>query len=106
MRTGLSAAVAGAVAAALAAWVAYDLHAAWLTFVLLAPLGCATVLLAGWVLRRRTGVRRQVVLVGAIAAAQAVVTIALFVVLMFVSSHDALFTLLATAYCAVMEAGE
>jgi signal transduction histidine kinase len=102
MKAGLSAAVAGAVAAAVAAWLAYDSHAAWLTFVLLAPLGCATVLLAGWVLRRRTGVRRQVVLVGAIAAAQALVTIALFVALMFVSSHDALFTLLATAYCALL----
>ena len=39
---------------------------------------------------------------GAIAAAQALVTIALFVALMFVSSHDALFTLLATAYCAAL----
>ena len=102
MKAGLSAAVAGAVAAALAAWVAYDLAAARQTFVLLAPLGCAAVLLAGWVLRRRTGVRRQVVLVGATAAAQTVVTIALFVALMFVSSHDALFTLLATAYCALL----
>ena len=102
MKAGLSAAVAGAVAAALAAWVAYDLAAARQTFVLLAPLGCAAVVLAGWVLRRRTGVRRQVVLVGAIAAAQTVVTIALFVALMFVSSHDALFTLLATAYCALL----
>ena len=102
MRTGLAVAVAGAAAAAAAAWLAYDFHAAWLTFVLLAPLGCTTVLLAGWVLRRRTGLRRQVVLVGAIAAAQALVTIALFVALMFVSSHDALFTLLATAYCAAL----
>jgi len=102
VRTGLAVAVAGAVAAAAAAWLAYDFHAAWLTFVLLAPLGCTTVLLAGWVLRRRTGVRRQVILVGAIAAAQALVTIALFVALMFVSSHDALFTLLATAYCAAL----
>ena len=47
MKAGLSAAVAGAVAAALAAWVAYDLAAARQTFVLLAPLGCAVVLLAG-----------------------------------------------------------
>ena len=100
MRTGLAAALAGALAAAVAAWLVYDFHAAWLTFVLLAPVGCATVLLAGWVLRRRMGLRRQVVLVGAIATAQALVTIALFVALMFVSSHDALFTLLATAYCA------
>jgi len=102
VRTGLAAALAGAVAAAVAAWLVYDFHASWLTFVLLASLGCATVLAAGWVLRRRTGLRRQVVLVGAIAAAQAVVTIALFVALMFVSSHDALFTMLATAYCAAL----
>ena len=102
MRVGLAAALAGAVVASVCAWLAYDLHAASLTFVLLAPLGCATVVLAGWLLRRRTGVRRQVVLVGALAAAQALVTIALFVALMFVSSHDALFTVLAAAYCAAL----
>jgi signal transduction histidine kinase len=102
VKVGLSAALAGAVAASVPAWLAYDVHAAWLTFVLLAPLGCATVLLAGWLLRRRTGLRRQVVLVGAIAAGQALVTIALFVALMFVSSHDALFTVLAAGYCAAL----
>jgi signal transduction histidine kinase len=102
VKVGLSAAVAGALAASVPAWVVYDFHAAWLTFVLLAPLGCATVLLAGWLLRRRTGLRRQVVLVGAVAAGQALVTIALFVAMMFVSSHDALFTLLAAGYCAAL----
>jgi signal transduction histidine kinase len=102
VRAGLAAALAGAVAASLVAWVCYDVHAAWLTFVLLAPLGCATVLLAGWLLRRRTGLRRQVVLVGAIAAGQALVTVALFAALMFVSSHDALFTVLAVGYCAAL----
>jgi signal transduction histidine kinase len=102
VKVGLSAAVAGALAASVPAWLVYDFHAAWLTFVLLAPLGCATVLLAGWLLRRRTGLRRQVVLVGAIAAGQTLVTIALFVAMMFVSSHDALFTLLAASYCAAL----
>jgi signal transduction histidine kinase len=102
VRAGLSAAVAGALAASVPAWLVYDFHAAWLTFVLLAPLGCATVLVAAWLLRRRTGLRRQVVLVGALVAAQALVTIALFVALMFVSSHDALFTILAAAYCAAL----
>jgi signal transduction histidine kinase len=102
VKVGLYAAVAGALAASVPAWLAYDFHAAWLTFVLLAPLGCATVLVAGWLLRRRTGIRRQVVLVGALAAAQALVTIALFVAMMFVSSHDALFTLLAAGYCAAL----
>ena len=100
MRIGLLAALAGAAAAALLAWLAYDFHAAWLTFVLLAPAGCATVLVSGWVLRRRTGLRRQAALIGAVAAAQALATIGLFIALMFVSSHDAFFTVLATAYCA------
>jgi signal transduction histidine kinase len=102
VRTGLLTAFAGAVAAAVAAWLAYDFHAAWLTFVLLAPLGCATVLVSGRVLRRRTGLRRQAVLIGAIAAVQVLATIGLFVALMFVSRHDAFFAVVATAYCAVL----
>jgi signal transduction histidine kinase len=102
VRTGLLAALAGALAAALVAWLAYDFHAAWLTFALLAPPGCAAVLVSGWVLRQRTGLRRQAVLMGAIAAGQVLVTIALFVALMFVSSHDAFFTVLATGYCALL----
>jgi signal transduction histidine kinase len=102
VRTGLLTALLGALAAAVLAEIAYDFHAAWLTFVLLAPLGCASVLASGWVLRRRTGLRRQAALMGAIAAVQALATIGLFVALMFVSSHDAFFTVLATAYCALL----
>jgi signal transduction histidine kinase len=102
VRLGLLVAVAGAAALAGAAWLAYDFHAAWLTFVLLAPLGCATVLLCAAILRRRTGLRRQAVLIGAVAAAQLLATVLLFVELMFVSSHDAFFTVLATAYCAML----
>ena len=102
MRAGLAAAVLGALVAALVAWAAYDFHGAWLTFVLLAPLGCATVLLCAAILRRRTGLRRQAVLIGAVAAAQLLATVLLFVELMFVSSHDAFFTVLATAYCAML----
>ena len=102
MKAGLLTALLGALAAALVAWLVYDWHAAWLTFVLLAPPGCAAVLAGDWVLRRRTGVRRQVALTGAIAAVQVLVTVALFVALMFVSKHDAFFTILATAYCAFL----
>jgi signal transduction histidine kinase len=102
MRTGLLAALLGAAVAALVAWPAYDWHAAWLTFVLLAPPGCAAVLAGDRVLRRRTGLRRQAMRMGAIAAAQVLVTVGLFVALMFVSSHDAFFTVLATAYCALL----
>jgi signal transduction histidine kinase len=98
VRTGLVTALVGAAAAAALAWGAYDFHAAWLTFVLLAPLGCVTVLVSAVVLGRRTGLRRQAVLMGAVAAGQLLATVAL----MFVSSHDAFFTVLATAYCAVL----
>ena len=102
MIAGVVTALVVAAAAALVAWLAYDWHAAWLTFVLLAPPGCAAVLAGEWVLRRRTGLRRQAILTGAIAAVQVLVTVALFVALMFVSSHDAFFMVLATAYCALL----
>jgi signal transduction histidine kinase len=100
VRAGLPAAVVAAAASALLALAVYDFHAAWVTFALLAPLGCATVLVCAWVLQRRTGLRRQALLVGAVVAVQALATIGLFVAVMFVSSHDAFFTVLATAYCA------
>jgi signal transduction histidine kinase len=100
VRTGLLAAVTGALAASLLALVAYDFRSAWCTFAILAPLGCATVVVSTWVLRRRNGLRRQALLMGAVAAVQALATIALFVLVMFVSSHDAFFTVMATAYCA------
>jgi signal transduction histidine kinase len=102
VRAGAVAAVAGALGAALVAGLAYDFHAAWLTFVLLAPLGCVTVAVTGLVLRRRTGLRRQAMLLGAIATGQLLAAIGLFVALMFVSSHDALFTVLAAAYSAAL----
>ena len=100
MRLGLLVAVAGAALAAALAAAVYGVHAAWQTFVLLAPLGCVTVLVSGAVLRHRTGLRRQAVLMAGVAAAQLLATVALFVELMFVSSHDAFFTVLACAYCA------
>jgi signal transduction histidine kinase len=102
VKAGIAVALLGATAAAIVAALAYDWHATWLTFVLLAPPGCAAVLAGDWVLRRRTGVRRRAVLMGAIAAAQLLVTVGLFIALMFVSSHDAFFTVLATAYCALL----
>jgi signal transduction histidine kinase len=102
MRTGLVAAVVGAALAGALAWAAYDFHAAWLTFVLLAPPGCATVVISCAVLRHRTGLRRQAALVAAVAAGQLLLTVALFVALMFVSSHDAFFTVLASVYCALL----
>ena len=102
MRVGLLLALVGAALLAAVAGAAYDAHAAWQTFVMLAPVGCATVAVGGWVLKRRTGLRRQAVLMACVAAAQLIVTVGLFVERMFVSSHDAVFTVLATAYCAAL----
>jgi signal transduction histidine kinase len=102
VRVGLLLALVGAALLAAVAGVAYDAHAARQTFVMLAPVGCATVALGSWVLSRRTGLRKQAVLMAAVAAAQLIVTVVLFVELMFVSSHDAAFTVLATGYCAAL----
>jgi signal transduction histidine kinase len=102
MRLGLLLALLGAALLAAVAGLAYDETAAWQTFVMLAPVGCATVAGGAWVLSHRTGLRRQAVLMACLAAAQLIVTVGLFVELMFVSSHDAVFTVLATAYCAAL----
>jgi len=102
VRLGLLLALVGAAVLATVAFVAYDSHAAWQTFVMLAPAGCATVVVGSWVLERRTGLRKQAVLMACVAAAQLIVTVGLFVELMFVSSHDAVFTVLAVAYCAAL----
>jgi signal transduction histidine kinase len=99
---GLALALAGALAAAAAAAIAYDAEAGAMTFALLAPLGCATVLAGTAVLARRAGFRRQLLLIGAVAAGQMLAIVALFVVLMFVNGHDAFFAVLAVAYSAAL----
>jgi signal transduction histidine kinase len=99
---GLALALAGALAAGAAAAIVYDAKAGAMTFALLAPLGCATVLAGNAALRRRSGFRRQLLLIGAVAAGQMLAIVALFVVLMFVNSHDAFFAVLAVAYSAAL----
>jgi signal transduction histidine kinase len=102
MTIGLLLALVGAAVLAVVAGVAYDSHAAWQTFAMLAPVGIATVAAGSWVLKRRTGLRKQAALMACVAAAQLIVIVGLFVERMFVSSHDAVFTVLATAYCAAL----
>jgi signal transduction histidine kinase len=99
---GIALALAGALAAAAGAALVYDAEAGALTFALLAPLGAATVLATRAVLARRRGVRRRVLLIGAVATGQLLAVVALFVALMFVNSHDAFFTGLAVAYSAAL----
>jgi signal transduction histidine kinase len=84
-----------------------DDHArgAVVTFVLLATLGIATVA-ATWVLlahRERLGsLRRQALIIAAMAYGPLVVALALFVQLMFVSAHDALLTAAVGTYSALL----
>jgi signal transduction histidine kinase len=99
---GLAVALIASLAAAAAAAAAYDADAGLLTFALLAGLGVATVGATCAVLAGRRGVRRTVLLIGAISAGQLVAGVALFVALMFVSSHDAFFVGLAIAYSALL----
>jgi signal transduction histidine kinase len=78
----------------------YGHHAAVVTLAVLAPLGLLTVAGARQVAVSRVrigGLRRQVALVGLLAVGQLMVAVVLFSQLMFVSHHDAFFTLLVVA---------
>ncbi len=84
---------------------AYDAHGALVTFAILAPVGLATVAATRLMLIRRArlgGLRRQTLVVAALAFAPLVVAVVLFLELMFVSEHDALMTAIAGVYSAVL----
>jgi signal transduction histidine kinase len=96
--------VVAALAAALTA-AAYDAAAARSTLVILLPLGIATVLAAHGIVAARariSGLRRQFALLAAIAAAQLAIAVGVFVELMFVSGHDAFFTVLLAGYAGAL----
>jgi signal transduction histidine kinase len=98
-------AVAGVVSAV--ALARYDGHAAVTTFDILAPLGCATVLVAHALAhgRERVGsLRRQFAVVSTVAVVQLVAAVVLFVDQMFVSGHDAFFAVLAAVYATALTA--
>jgi signal transduction histidine kinase len=103
-RSLLLATVAALALTALSAAV-YGRHAAWLTLVTLAPIGAAAVVGAQLVVARRArlgGLRRQAAAVGALIAVQTAAAVALFVGVMFVSSHDAFFLVVLCAYAALV----
>jgi len=76
-----------------------DRHGAWVTLQIVAPLSVLTVLAGEWIARARPGgLRRQFVLVAGLGAVQLAAGVALFVWLMFASSHDALMTVLLAVY--------
>jgi len=98
------AASAAAAAAGLAA-AAYGSAAGRSSLLILVPLGIATVLAAHWIVAARArigGLRRQFALLAAVAAAQLAIAVVVFVELMFVSSHDAFFTVLLAGYTGVL----
>jgi len=107
--TGVARSLAFAVTAAIAigalCLAIHGVAAAVDVVTILAPLGAATVLAAHTVIAHRArigGLRRQFALIGAVAIAQLAVAVALFVELMFVSSHDAFFTVLVAAYAGLL----
>jgi signal transduction histidine kinase len=102
---GLAFATGLAVLVAVAALLGYGGHAAWLTLVIVAPLGWLTVLATDRLIARRArlgGLRRQFAAVGLVSAAMLTAAVAAFVALMFVSRHDAFFTVLLAAYAGAL----
>jgi signal transduction histidine kinase len=84
---------------------AYDLQGAIVTFVLLAALGVATVGATWSLLARRErlgGLRRQALVLAALAFGPLAIGLVTFVELMFVSAHDALLTASVGAYSALL----
>jgi signal transduction histidine kinase len=105
MTRALALAVGAALALTALAGAVYGGHAAWLTIVTLAPIGAGAVLVAHVVSAHRArlgGLRAQAAAVAALIALTTGAAVALFVGLMFVSSHDAFFLVVLIAYAAIV----
>jgi signal transduction histidine kinase len=99
----LSFALALALAVSAVVLAVYDAHGAQLTLAIVAPVGVVTVLAGEAVAGRRpAGLRGQFTAIAALGALAFAVTVALFVDLMFVSSHDALMTILLVFFAAAL----
>ncbi len=101
MRAGLAFATVVAALVAVAALIGYGGHAAVVTLAIVAPLGWLTVLATDQV-HRLHGLRRRFAAVTLVSAALLTAAVALFVALMFVSSHDAFLTVLLAAYAGAL----
>jgi signal transduction histidine kinase len=87
------------------AWLVYGEAAFIACLEILAPLGCATMLLADLIVAHPVwiqGLRRQLGAVMVLVAVQLGVAVGLFAWLMFVSNHDAFFMALVTAYATLI----
>jgi signal transduction histidine kinase len=101
VRRSLAFAVSAAALTAALAGAVYGTAAGTTSLLILMPLGVATVLAAHGIIVARArigGLRRQFVLLAVVAAAQLAIAVGVFVELMFVSGHDAFFTVLVAAY--------
>ena len=101
----VAAAVLVAFAVSAIAWPVYGAHAFLTSLAILAPLGAGTTLLADLLANRRgqiRGIRGQLGVLAALAAAQLAAAVGLFAALMFVSSHDAFFMALAAGYAGLV----
>jgi signal transduction histidine kinase len=83
----------------------YGVHGTLVTAAILVPLGAAMAAAAEALARRPGPLRRQLLALGALAAAGLAVGVALFVSLMFLSSHDALLTVLLAVFMAFVVGG-
>jgi signal transduction histidine kinase len=102
MRSLVFATLVAALVAA-AALIGYGGHAAVVTLAIVAPLGWLTVLVTDrLIVRSRRGLRSKFAAVALVSAALLAAAVALFVALMFVSSHDAFMTVLLVAYAAAL----
>ena len=102
---GAALAIGCALAVCAAVLAVYDAQGALLTVAILAPVGLVTVAGTRLALDRRPrlgGLRRQALVIAALAFAPLIAAIVLFSKLMFVSAHDALMAAIAALYSAVL----
>ena len=102
---GLALALVLALLAATVVGTSYDAAGALTTVIILAALGLTTVLATRVLVEERKrlgGLRRQATLLGLLVAGQLAAGVGLFVAFMFLNTHDALLTVLVSAYATVL----
>ena len=101
-KAGLAAAVAAVALTAAGAGLAHGRDSALAVVAYLGPVAVATVVAVIVVAARVEGLRRQLVVAGALTAAGVGVSVVLFVEAMYLSRHDALYTILLAGYGLLM----
>jgi signal transduction histidine kinase len=99
----LSFALALSLAVSVVVLLVYDAHGARITLTIVAPVAILTVLAGEAIAARRPGgLRGQFIAVTVVGVVALAAVVALFVNLMFVSSHDALMTILVVVFAAAL----